>query len=349
MAGDYRLGYRPALNGLRGAAVFLVIADHTFAEPEGSPGVAGVTLFFVLSGFLITRLLLEKMDETGRMNLAAFWARRAARLFPALLLFLAAMAATGTNLAQIIAAGLYLSNLVIASAHDMGGLGHTWSLALEEQFYLLWPILLFCLIRQRRVAIVVLITGVLAVSAWREWLVVGGAGKLRLFGPDVRVDALLLGCLLALAAPWVASHVKPWTAYVGATVIAISCCMPQVATAPLGLTAVTIASAAVVAWAATQPARVLVVAVPLRWLGTISYGVYLWHYQFAALLEPLPEWARFAGTFAGSVAVATASWWCVERPVMAWARRRNRASAIPSVDGRPVGGATATPESAAAV
>ena len=148
----FTLGRRPALDGLRGIAVLLVIIGHQTRSVTGAAW-AGVTIFFVLSGFLITRLLLEEHRETGRIDRTAFYTRRARRLLPALallLLYFAMAALTGKYPWQPIAfAVTFTANLAATFGVILGGLGHTWSLALEEQFYALWPFALIPLARHR--------------------------------------------------------------------------------------------------------------------------------------------------------------------------------------------------------
>lgn len=152
------MGYRPELDGLRALAVIAVMLHHTFVDAAPS-GHLGVDLFFVLSGFLITRLALEEHARTGSLDLRAFWRRRAYRLLPALLLALPIVLLWGWVIGgqvreQTITGSwtslLYVTNWARATgAIDTAGLmTHAWSLAIEEQFYLLWPLLLVWLLRR---------------------------------------------------------------------------------------------------------------------------------------------------------------------------------------------------------
>ena len=151
-----RLGYVPALDGVRAIAIAAVTGLHFFGLSGGN---YGVDLFFVLSGFLITTLLLEQHEKTGSIELSDFYLRRARRLLPALVTLLLAVAIVGSfayrpsRLAEILAAGgFYAANVVRAAAPGVlsaGPLSHLWSLAMEEQFYLLWPIALVTLLHRR--------------------------------------------------------------------------------------------------------------------------------------------------------------------------------------------------------
>ena len=202
-----RLGYIPAFDGLRGIAILAVIGVHAFGEPLG--GFYGVDLFFVLSGFLITTLLLEEHDRSGGIAMGAFYRRRAYRLLPGLLAVLAVFGAltmaSPRALGQVAAGGLYGANFVLASgSHFLDGTPFVpyWSLAEEEQFYLLWPLLLVLLLRRRvreswiAWALVAILLGLIV---YRYGLAAEGASATRLYyAPDTHANGLVLGCLLAL-------------------------------------------------------------------------------------------------------------------------------------------------------
>src|SRR4051794_6026981 len=199
-----RLGYLPALDGLRGVAVALVVSFHFWAFPSG--GWLGVELFFVLSGFLITTLLLEEHDSLGTIRLLAFYTRRARRLLPALLVLLAAYSAIdvargGQALGVVARFGLYGANVYEAfwpgAAGRLVGLNHLWSLAQEEQFYLLWPAALLAVKRVRNPAALLTILAA-ALMAYRAGLLVAGASEVRVFyAPDTNMSGLVLGSALA--------------------------------------------------------------------------------------------------------------------------------------------------------
>ncbi len=204
-----RLGYVPALNGLRGIAILGVLGVHLFGL---SGGFYGVDLFFVLSGYLITTLLLEEHDRTGLVSLRAFYIRRARRLLPALGAVLVLIAVVGPMfyspglVASIVVSGLYAANIVRGFGHSdflaATPAAHLWSLAQEEQFYVLWPLALLALRRrltERRV-MTLLAAGFVALVMYRAALAGAGAGWHRLYyAPDTHMDGLVLGCLLAYA------------------------------------------------------------------------------------------------------------------------------------------------------
>jgi peptidoglycan/LPS O-acetylase OafA/YrhL len=352
-----------ALDGVRGLAVAAVLAFHG-GQLRG--GFLGVDAFFVLSGFLITALLLTEHAGTGRIGLGAFWARRARRLLPGLLAMLAVVLVVsrwllpadelGALRADALAATGYVANWRLM---DRGGdyfaqtappspLQHTWSLAIEEQFYLVWPLLLLALLastrrdgpRGRRTVIVAACLVGAAASTIAGAALSRGSGTDRLYyGTDTRAVALLIGCALAASligrpAAEGRHRLLGGLALLGAAVTA-GLWVSADGGAPWlyrgGLLAAALAVAAVIAHAVRSPhsptARVLAVA-PLVWLGRISYGVYLWHWPLFQWLDQ--ERAGIGGLpllglrCAATLAVATVSYVAIERPLRTapWLRRR---------------------------
>ena len=206
----------PSLDGIRALSVALVFFSHN-GLGNIVPGGLGVTIFFVLSGFLITTLMREEYAERGDVSFRAFYLRRLLRLTPPLFIVtaLAVALSLGTSLGDPFSAGglasvlFYFSNY-FQMAHGIHlqppGLGVTWSLAVEEHYYLLYPPLALALLRFGRRGFAALTLAVLCVMilAWRCWLVLHGAPEDHLnMSTDTRVDAILVGCLLAMIRnPW---------------------------------------------------------------------------------------------------------------------------------------------------
>jgi peptidoglycan/LPS O-acetylase OafA/YrhL len=294
------LGHRPALDGLRGVAVLLVMAFHTWHLPGG--GFLGVNVFFVLSGFLITNLLLVERGETGRVDLMRFYARRARRLVPALLaaacgflLIRLCAVALGADASELgpdviatVASVTYISNVLIAghAAGWVDAMRQLWSLAAEEQFYLLWPPILLVLLarfRSLRTAAIVVAVGVVAIWAHRWRLTLAGAPQARLyFAPDTSLDPILIGCGLALlhaAGRLRRLPVAPALAVAAAIVVMLPNTEPRWIYT-WGLPLFGVCCGIVLADVILEPrARVsrMLESYRLRQLGRISYGVYLWH------------------------------------------------------------------------
>jgi peptidoglycan/LPS O-acetylase OafA/YrhL len=336
------MGHVLALDGVRGVAILLVLFAHLALPGFAAGGVAGVTLFFVLSGFLITRLLIEELAGRGSISLRRFYRRRALRLLPCLLVVVAVTSAyqllggAGDNvdaarvLPSLFAVFLYVGNWVRASGQDLGLLGHTWSLAIEEQFYLLWPAVL-ALAWRRGPRVLLALTACAAVLATldRALLWHGSSSVDRVyFASDTRADAVLLGCALAL---WAASDGRlprgRWV--VIAAVAALGAAL--VAARPSGMylnviapTAAAVGGVLLLSHLVTGgPGRFLCWS-PLTYTGRISYGLYLWHVPLVWILLPrLANWplgARAVAVGALSYVVASASYFWIEKPFL---RRKN--------------------------
>jgi peptidoglycan/LPS O-acetylase OafA/YrhL len=353
-----RLGRQPALDGVRGLAVLMVMAYH-FGLPLPAGGL-GVDVFFALSGFLITSLLLAERDETSTIRFGAFYARRARRLLPALFMVLAAFAVVH-HLFHMLPLGIplrYAVLFVVFFAADLlalvqgtpalNALNPTWSLAVEEQFYLFWPIALWVCVR-RRVRPIPMIAGLvviglgLAYTAHRipwhypQWSIY--------FNPLDRMAQLLLGCIAAFLfryrlvpralcwrpLGWLALtgllmiadgppvtigdklHMAPWTnmqlSYFGATTLAFLIIISLVENPESDL---------------AQFFRLS----PLRYIGKISYALYLTHLPVIAVIREIaPQWTdkvRAPIAFVVCVVLASASWYFVEAPIQRWGRRRTR-------------------------
>ncbi len=341
-----------ALDGLRGVAVAGVLLYHG-GHLKG--GYLGVDLFFVLSGYLITSLLLAEWRRTDHVSLSHFWARRARRLLPALALVLLGVAlycvvfANPAELTRIrgdaLATIAYVANWRAIFAHQSyfdlflapSPLQHTWSLAIEEQFYLLWPLIFVGLAAwwKRKTAMAVLVTAVTCGIASTVLMaaVYSKANTNRAYyGTDTRSFALFAGITIAAAvAIWgfprdrITRIAVEAVAIVGVLVLAVmwTTLDGQAPRLYQGGFAVAGIAAALVIAAAAHPTRgpinrVLSLA-PLRGLGLISYGLYLWHWPVDIVMSPerigLTGWPLFALQTAVALAIALASYSLIEMPI----------------------------------
>ncbi|MCH7718967.1 MAG: acyltransferase [Chloroflexi bacterium] len=363
-ADERSLPYQPALDGLRALAVTAVLAYHaglTWARG----GFLGVDAFFVLSGYLITSLLIVEWRNTGTIDLPAFWARRARRLLPALFLLLAGIAGYALVFAEpaeldklrndALATLGYIANWHLAfsgaSYFDQfslpSPLRHTWSLAIEEQWYLIWPLLFVLLLRLGRSSLAVLFTASLVMIAGSAllmaWLYDPGADPSRVYyGTDTRAQSLLVGAVLAMLLAWhgplrasAARLLLQLTALAGAIFTGwlwVSASDDSTLLYRGGLLVSAVAIAVVIA-AVVQPQRGplgrLLSLSPLRGLGRISYGVYLWHWPVYLVLTPVRTGWHGYGLLTVQVAVtlalAIASYYVIENPVRRGALRSWRA------------------------
>jgi peptidoglycan/LPS O-acetylase OafA/YrhL len=332
-----RLGYVPALDGLRGIAILIVVAFHLFGLPRGGP--VGVDLFFALSGFLITTLLLEELAERGRVNLWRFYERRARRLFPALAVLLAVYlawnAAHGHDALKTAAlGGLYFSNFVQSFSNPnpllYSGLDHLWSLAQEEQFYFVWPLLLVLITRSKR-ALVWASLLLAAMLAYRTGLLLSGARITRVYrGPDTHGVGLMSGAILAMLAFRRPLRVRESVAkisFLGVLFLAVI----QFWNAEWWLyfqPLVELGCVVLVGAALFEPVLSEALSFrPLVWVGKISYSLYLWHWTvFWALKGRDPLLA-----LAISLLLAWASYRFVELPF-----RRRRVKPVPAPTTQPI-------------
>ena len=324
----WRLGHRPALDGLRGVAVLIVVADHAGFLPEPAGGI-GVTVFFVLSGFLITRVIVESRDgETWSM--AGFVANRFVRLFPALARMVVVVSSVllvqGFPFEEMtdraVPALAYVQNMEPRMTFPV--FGQTWSLGVEEQFYLLWPLVLPWVLGRRRPRLV-LLTAIAAsaglmIGSGRDWL-------------PMHAYALLGGCLLALMGP---ARSRPWMVPVGTLglFVAIDLAPSFDRIYVYGPLVATPAAVLLVA-GATHGSRVLELPA-LRFVGRISYAVYLWHVPLLRLTGTTYGRADAILPVAVSFLLAVVSTLVVEEPLrQAWREHRrqlrNKGAAVPVV------------------
>jgi peptidoglycan/LPS O-acetylase OafA/YrhL len=346
--------YRADIDGLRAVAVTSVVAYH--AEVAGvSGGFVGVDIFFVISGFLITSLIIEDL-ERDRFSLAGFWARRARRILPALAVVLVATLAVGAAIMlpadfgkltdSALATVLFGSNIYFwqttsyfGDNTDLIPLLHTWSLAVEEQYYLLFPLIMlvaFKVLRRPGALLVAMLVASFALAVWA----VNRSPEATFYLSPTRFWELLLGSVLALGvarlpAPQILREIA---GIVGIALIAWSVFAYDETTPFPGQNALwPCLGAVLIIWAQTSAVNRVLRLRPLVFIGLISYSLYLWHW-------PVIVFARYEGLFLGtafqsaaviliSLVLAILSWRLVEVPSKAWLGRVGnlpvlRASAI---------------------
>jgi peptidoglycan/LPS O-acetylase OafA/YrhL len=340
-----------SLDGLRAVSVLLVLLGHE-SNCAGAPAWLkllepyanfGVRVFFVISGFLITHLLLREREKTGTISLQAFYVRRFYRIFPAAYAFIAVIAVSrwsSLSGADVTVALTYLSNY-----HEGRPwvLGHLWSLAVEEQFYLLWP---FVLMRWHSRRAEVVLATILVAPVFRGVLfLIHRPEGAYLWFPSV-ADALAMGCALAIVRPSLERYARVlssrWMLVVPVLTIAL---VPLIQTTLLGrytnaaywvflIPVIHLGTALTIEHCVRREYALLNLA-PIAWLGTLSYSLYLWQQPF---LTPRGGelWQRFPLNLFLALLAGAASYYAIERPVL---RYRERAVARPAGAKAPVLGA----------
>jgi len=316
----------PELDGLRAFAVGAVILDHTLSGYFPG-GFIGVDVFFVLSGYLITRILSEEYANSGDIKLLHFYGRRVLRLMPALWTMLAVyimlFGFDGPNRTAVINAFFYITNI-----YPSPPLTHTWSLGIEEQFYFLWPLMLFALLRNNQPVWKFILATIITVVTWRIILLINFGHEFQnhiYHGFDTRSDQLMIGCLLAfmpmeiLQATALRFVPIPIIILAGLLVIADyqSLWYLSFGISLTGLCAAWLIVAAT-AGGGSMFCRVLRWG-PINYCGRISYGIYLWHYVIIAVLWTLPHMNSIRVTiltFVLTLLVASASYFMIEKPAM---------------------------------
>jgi peptidoglycan/LPS O-acetylase OafA/YrhL len=343
--------FRPDLEGLRGVAILLVVACHG-ALPGMAAGFIGVDVFFVLSGFLITGLLVSEIDATGGMGLARFYARRARRILPAAAVVLVATLVVATLVyspldvprvtSDAMAAGLSVANIHFAieatdyfAPVDPSPILHFWSLSVEEQFYLAWPALLLLGARLGRPRLgMVAVTGLVLVGTLALGILVSGvSGPWAYYLLPTRAWQLAAGAALALAGDGLTRLPRTFAlplGWLGAglLVAAIAWIGPSTPYPGIAAAVPTVGTLFLIAAGARtgSPGWLVLQRRPLRWIGRISYSLYLWHWPILVLgpatlmawdpvvagsLDPLAlRWA-LVGL---AIIAAAVSWRLIEEP-----------------------------------
>jgi peptidoglycan/LPS O-acetylase OafA/YrhL len=363
--GGFRIGQRPCLDGLRGVAVLVVVLTHLHFIPGG---VVGLEILFVLSGFLITVLLIEEREKKGEISLRNFYSRRFRRVLPPLIAMLVIGSVVSIwigyqtparMLREAAVTGLFLANTQTINGILMPTFGHTWSLALEVQFYLLWPVAFYFLLRAKvrreriLLLLVLLIAAVvslrIAYFLYRPRLEPARLQYLmRLYmGIDSHSDTLLIGCLAGAAVAWnrlpdskhfqARLQVTGWLCLAGLGYLVLRCHHEQQGFYCGLFTLTGLLAATVIVWLVLAPPQFLLYI--FEWpilvgLGRISYALYLFHMPICQWLHP-----RGAGPIALalglSVVAAILSFYIIERPFIRQ-KRWPEVAPLARKDGRPV-------------
>ncbi|WP_312928378.1 acyltransferase family protein [Stutzerimonas nitrititolerans] len=338
--------YSPALDGLRAIAILLVLLFH--GRMPGMPGAnVGVDVFFVLSGYLITRILLAEHQASSALDLRRFYHQRLWRLTPPLLLLLLLYALFAPllwpdyyfHIRDWIVVLIYQADLALVFGMAPQMMLHTWSLGIEERFYLLWPLALLGLLalRNLRVALVLLIIGISVVGLWRMTaLQIVGVGSVEAyFRFDMRISGLLLGACLGM---WIGNKLpvpeqllrRHWLVMAGLALLAVVLYpTDDKGRLSFGLPLVEIAVLYILLWLHCHPQGLLSKILawnPLVYIGQLSYGLYLFHYPVMDYLKLQNPWwlTLFAGTGV-AFALAVFSHHLIELPIRRWRKRPVRA------------------------
>jgi peptidoglycan/LPS O-acetylase OafA/YrhL len=354
MTPESKLGYRPELDGLRGISILLVYLHH-FYSPLMPGGFFGVDVFFVLSGFLITSLLVEEWEREGSISLKDFYIRRVLRLMPAvftLILVLIGFALIFLDKKRIVEAyqGIWLtlsyaSNWLYAFDYFSADnpLGITWSLAIEEQFYLTWPLLLSLALKLklgRHWILYILVLVISFISLYRKILVDQGTNILRLYyASDTRADGLLIGCLVGLLISWnLLPNIRRLEIsikfLVAVGVIFMGYLVGTASWRDLmlyqhgGYTLVALSIGLILVVLVVWPPKFALLVlrfVPLVWIGRISYGLYLWHWPVRWFVYPKNGLPASVGQLlivvVLSLSLTTFSYYFVEKPFLRLKKR----------------------------
>lgn len=301
-----------ALDGLRALALLMVIAYHLDRDRVPA-GFWGVMVFFVLAGYLITRLLCDEKDKTGRIDLRNFYLKRAFRLYPGLVLMCVALVVFGLHWSRIWPTIGQWANYSRVAGADLGVLTHTWFLAVMAHFYLLWPLAIWAIPRHRRVQV---IGGLLVIAvAWRA-VAIGVMEPSWVYNAtDTNAAALLAGSFLGVTRPRMWPHTG-WAIPLMLVLMFVPFFGEEGAAFFWGGFLAIGLGVLAVGHATADPKWLG--ASSMVWLGEISYGLYLWHYVFVTVGAPA------IATIILSLILAVASYYYVEEPAQKWLARIER-------------------------
>jgi peptidoglycan/LPS O-acetylase OafA/YrhL len=335
MTKNTSLGYVPALDGLRGIAVILVMLTHANFQLADN-GILGVDIFFALSGFLITTLLLEEYSLTNSVSLPAFYVRRSFRLFPALYILLLVIVlykeflpdsfGNGSVRLEVLSSALYLNNISWAWGwkSDVGLLGHSWSLAVEEQFYLLWPVILIFFLRSDKLNVLIylllfLIPGIMYLKY---------AGLVSDIANSLLHESIFIGCFAAM----IRNKINFRIPYADLITIGLLLFILVIGIAPIRLymsiyesglrSLFAIVSVIIIFGLINGESHYSnkFLSIPiLRFTGKISYALYLWHvpvFKWFKWHSTLEDYQSFILKFAITIIIACLSWIAIEKRLL---------------------------------
>lgn len=297
----------------------LVLGGHALAGPVAA---SGVTLFFGLSGYLITGILMKERARSGRLNLRRFYWRRLTRLAPPMLLVVGVTAVLlrGLPWDSWLFPVTWTSNYARLADLPVYPFGHTWSLAVEEQFYIVWPVA-FLLLMSRRRPVLWLGAALAVLMAWRLILLVAGQFSYQYLAFETASTTILVGCLVAIGGWRVSNQLVVLAAIVGLVLLPVAMklasptgwyWLPLLTTPLVG---VILAGSAACSW------------LTWRWLGFLgvaSYSLYLWHEPVAFML--VGEDVMSPQGVAAGVAAGLVAYFVLERPLMRWRERQQNAA-----------------------